>query len=67
MKQNILETIEPSRMTVGEVVANNYHVAGIFREYGVDFCCGGGVTLDKACEQKNIDRNELVERLLNIP
>lgn len=61
------QPIEPGQITVGEVVAQNYHAAGVFREYGMDFCCGGGITLQKACEEKSIDPEELVTRLKGIP
>lgn len=61
------QPIEPGLITVGEVVAQNYHAAGVFREYGMDFCCGGGITLEKACKEKDIDPEELVARLLGIP
>lgn len=27
------------RMTVGEIVADNFNNAGIFDKYGIDFCC----------------------------
>jgi regulator of cell morphogenesis and NO signaling len=29
------------RMTVGEIVADNFNNAGIFDKYGIDFCCHG--------------------------
>lgn len=61
-----LSQIEPERTTVGELVAQNYHAAGIFRKYGVDFCCGGGVTVRKACEKKGIEEGELIGELNKI-
>src|SRR5690606_25487440 len=33
--------------------------AGVFREYGIDFCCGGGRTLQSACEAKDLDPIEV--------
>jgi regulator of cell morphogenesis and NO signaling len=38
--------------SVGEIVAENYHAAGVFRQYGIDFCCGGGQLLSAVCEKK---------------
>lgn len=61
-----LNEIEPEQTTVGELVARNYHAAGIFRKYGVDFCCGGGVTVRKACEKKGIEEGELIRELNKI-
>jgi len=45
-----MKTIEDK--TVAEVVAENIKTAHIFKKYGIDFCCGGGITIDKACEKK---------------
>lgn len=47
---------------IGDIVADNYHAAGIFKEYGIDFCCGGGVSLEKACEKRDLDV-EMVVRI----
>jgi len=50
--------------TVGETVTENIKTAHIFKKYGIDFCCGGGRSIDKACEKKNVDFSKLVEELL---
>ena len=61
------DTFQPDRTTVGEVVANNYHAAGIFKAYGLDFCCGGGETIASACAKREIDADEVISKLRNIP
>lgn len=48
---------------VGEIVAQNYHAAGVLQKYGIDFCCGGGITLAKACEKNEKDVNKVAEEL----
>ena len=48
---------------IGEIVAQNYHTAGIFQKYGIDFCCGGGITLAKACEKKGEDVRKVAKEL----
>ncbi len=50
-------------ITIGEIVAENYNAAGVFRKYGMDFCCGGGITLSKACEKRNVNADELIHEL----
>lgn len=40
--------------TVGEIVASNYRAADVFKKYGIDFCCGGGVGLSEICRRKSI-------------
>lgn len=52
-----------SQTLVGELVANDYRTAQVLRSYGIDFCCGGGRTLEKACNSKNVDVQQLAEEL----
>lgn len=44
-----------SQKPVGEIVAKDYRTAQVLRSYGLDFCCGGGRTLEKACASKKIE------------
>lgn len=41
--------------TIGELVANDYRKAAIFKKFGIDFCCGGKKTVAKACSEKGLD------------
>ncbi|MGI0105519.1 iron-sulfur cluster repair di-iron protein [Salinimicrobium sp. WS361] len=52
--------------TVAEMVTENIKTAHIFKKHGIDFCCGGGISLDKACEKYNVDYNLLTQELLNV-
>ena len=51
--------------TVAEVVTENIKTAEIFKKHGIDFCCGGGITIEKACSKNGVDysilENELKE------
>ena len=49
--------------TVGEIVADMPSAAGIFREYGIDFCCGGGRKLEEAVKDSNTGIEEILEKL----
>lgn len=49
---------------IGELVANDYRTASVFKKYGIDFCCQGNRTINDACEAKKID-NKLVVADLN--
>ncbi len=53
-----------SELTVGQYVAQDYRTAQVFRKYGIDFCCGGGVSLEKACAKKDITADELRAELV---
>ncbi len=61
-----LTQLNPQTATIGEIVAANYNAAGIFRRYGLDFCCGGGITLEKACSEHNIYVEEIVNELRSL-
>jgi len=50
-------------LTVGEIVTNDFRTATIFKNAGIDFCCGGKQTLAQACSDKNIDQQELEKEL----
>lgn len=52
-----------SNTSVGDVVAKNYKSAEIFSKYGIDFCCGGGISIEEACKKKQIDTNDVLSDL----
>lgn len=58
-------TKEEKVATMGEMVAEDFRKAEVFRKYGLDFCCGGKITVQKACEKKGIDY-KAVERDLEM-
>jgi len=45
--------------TVGEIVVNDFRTSAIFKEAGIDFCCGGQQTLQEACNEKGVNLDEL--------
>jgi regulator of cell morphogenesis and NO signaling len=49
--------------TVGEIVANDFRAASIFKEAGIDFCCGGNKSIAEACKEKNADESRLIQQL----
>lgn len=52
-----------NEMTVGEIVTADFRAAGIFREAGIDFCCGGDKSLDEACQEKKMNKVEVLDKL----
>jgi len=48
---------------VGQVVAENFQTAAVFSKYGIDFCCGGGISIEKACENQKIDSKQLLAEI----
>lgn len=56
----------PETITVADVVTENIKTAHIFKKYGIDFCCGGGVSIRKAAEKANVKYEDLERDLLNV-
>lgn len=53
-----------AQKTVGELVAEDYSKAEVFKSYGIDFCCGGGRTVSEVCTKKGIPFQDLERALL---
>jgi regulator of cell morphogenesis and NO signaling len=41
--------------SVGEIAANLPGATGVFRQFGIDFCCHGDVQLDEAAKHRGIE------------
>jgi regulator of cell morphogenesis and NO signaling len=48
---------------LGELVTDDFRVAEVFKQAGIDFCCGGKKTLQQACMEKNIDMKSIEEKI----
>jgi regulator of cell morphogenesis and NO signaling len=51
--------------TIAEIVSDDISKASVFKKYNLDFCCGGGKTVEKACKKANINVDDVVNDLLN--
>lgn len=49
--------------TVAEVVTENIKTAHVFKKHGIDFCCGGGISIKKACKKNNVNFDTIVNEL----
>lgn len=58
----IQETTAP--LTIGQMVANNFRSAEVFKKYKIDFCCKGNRLLTDVCEERGLDIN-VIEHELN--
>jgi regulator of cell morphogenesis and NO signaling len=41
--------------TIGEIVTKDFRKAQVFKNFNIDFCCGGKKTITEVCESKGID------------
>ncbi len=56
----INKNTEPS---IGEMVANDYRKAEVFKRFGIDFCCGGKDQLDRVCNKRGISLKAVKQAL----
>ncbi|WP_417602243.1 iron-sulfur cluster repair di-iron protein [Owenweeksia hongkongensis] len=48
---------------IGELVAENYKLATVFKKHKIDFCCQGGLTISDACQKRDISIWEVIRDL----
>lgn len=53
------------RAQVADIVSRYYRTAEVFRKYNIDYCCGGKLSLAKACEMKGLDVEEIKDELVD--
>ncbi len=61
MSQSKLKNI-----TIGEIVTNDFRTSILFKNAGIDFCCGGKQTLSKACADIGINADELENKIVKL-
>ncbi len=49
--------------TVAEIVVENIKAAHVFKKHGIDFCCGGGISVKEACTKKGVDYEALKKEI----
>ncbi|NFG40987.1 iron-sulfur cluster repair di-iron protein [Clostridium botulinum] len=52
-----------SNQKIGDIVTKFPKAADIFKEYKIDFCCGGDRTLITAIKEQGVNETELLERI----
>lgn len=58
-----MKTTDWKDTSVGEIVAEDFAAAKVFKKYGIDFCCHGEVTLEKACASLKLAPEEVMQAL----
>jgi len=52
--------------TVAEIVTENIKTADVFKKHGIDFCCGGNISVKDVCAKKGISYSQITEAIANI-
>lgn len=48
---------------IGNLVAQDYKTASVFKSFNIDFCCNGNRTIQEACDKKDLNISEVLESL----
>lgn len=51
---------------IGELVAEDYRTAQIFKNHKIDFCCQGNRSIAAVCETENLDKNSLLDEIKSV-
>lgn len=57
-----MATLTP-QATVGQLVAERASRAKVFERFGIDYCCGGKMSIADACQRKGIDPTSVIAAL----
>ncbi|OHS41263.1 iron-sulfur cluster repair di-iron protein [Staphylococcus sp. HMSC62B09] len=52
---------------VAEIVTDIPLSADIFRKYGIDFCCGGNISINEAVKNNKVDAETLIDEINELP
>lgn len=52
---------------IGQIVAQDFRTAAIFKKNGIDFCCGGHKTIEQACKEKGKEAQAIYEAISSLP
>jgi len=49
--------------TIGQLVAEDYRTAQVFKNHGIDFCCKGNRSIEEVAQKNNVDANVLYREI----
>jgi regulator of cell morphogenesis and NO signaling len=58
-----MEKTDYNNRMLGEIVTDDFRTAEIFKNVGIDFCCGGKKTLQQACNEKALDVDVIAKQM----
>jgi regulator of cell morphogenesis and NO signaling len=51
---------------IGDIAAHHPLATRVFARHGIDFCCGGGAPLERACETKGLAAGEVLAEIRRV-
>lgn len=57
------DTLGYADLSVGKIVARDYRKALVFKAHGIDFCCGGKISLKEAADNVGVSSEQLISEL----
>jgi regulator of cell morphogenesis and NO signaling len=51
---------------IGDIVKENFRTARVFEKNRIDFCCGGGISLEEACLKSNVDIDAIMPEIESV-
>ncbi|MDD4746686.1 MAG: iron-sulfur cluster repair di-iron protein [Salinivirgaceae bacterium] len=58
-----MEQEKYGHQSLADIVTEDFRTASIFKEKGIDFCCGGKKSLQEACAEKSLNVSEVVNEI----
>ncbi len=52
--------------TIAQMVIDDFRTATVFKEFQIDFCCGGKKTIKEACSEQGVDQKKLILALAKL-
>ena len=57
--------LDPS-LTINDIVALHPETIPVFNRFGMDTCCGGGVSIDEAAQRDGVDAKEVIAAINHV-
>ena len=57
---------EFKKLRIGEIVADDFRAAEVFKKEGIDFCCGGNQSLEELAKERDLNIAEIENKLNNL-
>ena len=54
-----------SNTIIGDIVRVNFKTAQLFEKNKIDFCCGGQISLEEACDKAQVNMTKLIPELVS--